>query len=75
MANWAFFFLILTFSHSEFILNSYSPNGCKLSALVYSLLAGDTCFGQALPFTLRSKYLNLKVFEENIYLLSQYSLF
>lgn len=70
------FFAVFPVSHSDFILNSNSPDSLKLSTLVYLfIVTGDTCFERALSFTSRSKELNLKVFEEKIYDLLQYSLF
>lgn len=70
------FFAVFPVSHSDFILNSNSPDSLKISTPVYLfIVTGDTYFELALSFTSRSKELNLKVFEEKIYDLLQYSLF
>lgn len=63
-------------SQNDFLLNPSSPDSLKPSTPLYLfIITGGTCFGQALSFALRSKELNLKVYEEKIYVLLQYSLF
>lgn len=60
-----FFTSVFPMSLSDFILNSNSPDSLKLSTPDYLfIVTNDTCFEQALSFTLRSKELNLKVFED-----------